>query len=370
MLESKFIEYKTTENVQVDLLSVSEILNLADAEERLICDDVIERLSREGSVKKAPFIENQAIDKDRNNLLKYIVSDRRVYGASTPEEDSCEKIIVKTEQDSLKKLCGFLKTVSSSESEVGKQASKMLESISFIGNKEFNEASAAMAVYWMSELDNNEELKIAVVSGAVAESGGYVNYDDSAQIKSDEFFLENILSFFSDDDILKYRDRLMIGYDNSVDVDPSNLKVIFLDDWVISGSQLSHAIVDFIDTYPDLNNSIEVHLAIADEQRIKEGLSGIDSSGNQIITPVKAYYTAHDSPYGRRCRSHITGFHSSTDYDFEDHIALFLHFLEQEYNYKDLTMPPLTNIVRPYRNNGVTRDNYFLNMKRYRSVNS
>ncbi len=370
MLEKNLDQYLITGSGQVDLLSVPDILNLADAEERLTCDDVIERLSREGSVKKAPFIENQASDESRNNLLSHIVSSQRVYGADTPVEDSPEKILTKTEQVSLKQLCGFLKTVASSQSEIGKQASRMLESISFIGKKEFDEASAAMAAYWMSDLDENEELKIVIMTGAVAASGGYINYDDSAQIKSDEFFLENILSFFSDDEILKYGDRFMIGYDNSVDVDPSNLKVIFLDDWAISGAQLSHAIEDFIDVHPDLKNSIEVHLAIADEQRIKEGLSGIDSSGNQIIMPVKAYYTAHDSPYGRRCRSHITGFHSSTDYDFEDHIALFLHFLEQEYNYKDLTMPPLTNIVRPYRNNGVTRDNYFPNMKRYRSVNS
>ena len=168
--------------------------------------------------------------------------------------------------------------------------------------------------------------------------------------------MENILSHFSDEDLNKYGDRVIVSYDDLVDTDAKDLKVVLLDDWTISGSQLNQAKTSFVNKYPHLAGSVEIQLIAASERRIKHGLEGYDSSGKKTFTPVRAYYTAHYSEYGYSSESHITGFHSSVDYDFEDSIHGMVYDMRSRGH--EVTMVAPTNIVRPYRYDGVNRDSF------------
>lgn len=70
---------------------------------------------------------------------------------------------------------------------------------------------------------------------------------------------------------------------------------------------------------------------------------------------------AAESSLSTRSGAHITGFHSSVDFDFENDIGAMV--AESRSQTGVGTMPPLTNIVRPYRYDGINRSS-FVNRKR------
>lgn len=129
---------------------------------------------------------------------------------------------------------------------------------------------------------------------------------------------------------------------------------MLLDDWTISGWQLRKVYISLIGQYPEIKDQIEVQLIAANKQRIKYGLS-VDwlYAGEKI--PVKAYFSAHYSAVAGE-KAHITGSHSAVDFDFESTIMKMIREAER-LGVKDIHMPPGTNIVRPYRKDGVTRAN-------------
>lgn len=147
-----------------------------------------------------------------------------------------------------------------------------------------------------------------------------------------------------------------------------NLRVVLLDDWTISGSQLRDVYHSLVDQYPEIEDQIEMQLIVANEQRIKYGLSVDELMGDGKRIPVRAYFSAHDSKTAKN-GAYITGFHSSVDYDFEKLIRRMLWRAEGREKKSEprgeMYMPPGTNIVRPYRKDGVTRDS-LVNIERAR----
>ena len=134
-----------------------------------------------------------------------------------------------------------------------------------------------------------------------------------------------------------------------------NLRVVLLDDWTISGSQLRDVYHSLVDQYPEIEDQIEMQLIVANEQRIKYGLSVDELMGDGKKIPVRAYFSAHDSKTAKN-GAYITGFHSSVDYDFEKLIRRMLWHAEGREKKSELRgemyMPPGTNIVRPYSKDG------------------
>ena len=66
-----------------------------------------------------------------------------------------------------------------------------------------------------------------------------------------------------------------------------NLRVVLLDDWTISGSQLRDVYHSLVDQYPEIEDQIEMQLIVANEQRIKYGLSVDELMGDGKKFPLE-----------------------------------------------------------------------------------
>ena len=310
--------------------------------------EMINRLDR-GVAKLAPTLNRQLREGGRENHVTYIKDAQRALHTSTSNSEYSGRREMVTEGDALKQLAQFLEKNSSNP-----DARSMRENLTFIGEKEYKEAAGGIAEYWKNKLEVEPDLKICALAGLIAKQGGYTESDGKPQIKSDEYLLDNIIGNFSDDELEKYGGRILT---NPADIaQGDNVGVVLLDDWTISGSQLKGAYSRLLQTNPQLKGRIEIQLIAASNDRVQNGLKHYSSQGEVSDIPVRAYYLAHDAHDGAADRSgtHITGYHSSVDFDFEDDISYIVASnVKDGRKYTDpvaTTMPRgTTNIVRPYR---------------------
>lgn len=243
----------------------------------------------------------------------------------------------------------------------------MRENLTFIGEKEYKEAAAGIAGSWVAALEADDDLQIYAVAGEIAKLKNVTGkFAYKNQIKSDEYLLDNILANFTEGDWEEYGDRIIVDRDDIAKMPKEHLRVVLLDDWTISGWQLGEVYSLLSGQYPELKDSIEVQLIVASEERIKYGLATDWMYYGSESIPVKAYFLAHDSVEAEH-GTHITGYHSAVDFDFEIAIKNMVNVARGLLGAdgKDIHMPPGTNIVRPYRKDGVTRDS-LVNIERVR----
>lgn len=306
-----------------------------------------EEVKRQGEyVKVAPNFSEQVHDDTRTAPIEYVYGTRIAHGTDTEDLSSTTL----SEQESIAELQSFL--VKMAQSNIGQefggegiagQAKSMLENMTFIGKQEYDEATQGIAEKWGDYLRNNPNAQICAIVGQIT----------PGMVKSDAYLLDNILKNFSDEQLNEFSGRLVLD-PSDLTAEPDDIKIVMLDDWTISGSQLKQASRKIIGQYPQYKDQIEIQLIAATEQRIIDGLNvkPIDwsFSGTDLETtvPVNAYFAAHAAPkeYARYSQAHITGAHCAVDFDFNNAIAA----MADEGN---IDMPPATNIVRPYRKNGV-----------------
>lgn len=307
------------------------------------------------SVKVAPRLADQLADdkEDRSNIITYIAGADKSLSTKTSEDYYKGDRAELTEYEMLHQLDEFLAKIEALGGKYAVDAQFMRENLTFIGEKEYKEAASGIAANWKALLEADAKLQICVIAGEIAKSKnsqGKMIYDN--QIKSDESLLDNILANFTEEDWEKYGGRILVDRDDIAQTQKEYLRVVLLDDWTISGWQLRKVYISLIGQYPEIKDQIEVQLIAANKQRIKYGLS-VDwlYAGEKI--PVKAYFSAHYSAVAGE-KAHITGSHSAVDFDFESTIMKMIREAER-LGVKDIHMPPGTNIVRPYRKDGVTR---------------
>jgi hypothetical protein len=226
----------------------------------------------------------------------------------------------------------------------------MLKNITFIGDKERSEAINGIAAYWKSYLRENPNREIC----ALAE------ISDANKIKSDKFLLDGILSQFSEDEMKELGDRIVLDFDK-ISSEPEDVKVVLLDDWIISGNQMTSAYrrTKRSSEFKKFADSIEVQLITSTKHRIQEGLiiNGYGAIPDDVV-PIRSYFMSHDAEKSTAYDSHRayeTGSHSSVDYDFEvsfiDPMLEELRKISSETGDTSLPkfMPSLTAIIRPYR---------------------
>lgn len=322
-------------------------------------ESIVARLETDHVVKQAPKLSEQMLQTDRDNLLTYLPGQKHSYGTTASKQEYQYQREEITEAKALQNLYSFLNDVSQDENlsqQKRDTAASMIENLSFIGKKEYLEATKGIATYWKELLEANPDLQIYAVAGEIAKS-----YIEDGVTKSDEYILDNILAQFSDEELQKYAGRLVLR-ERSVTAEKSeNLRVVLLDDWTISGAQLSNARRRFLNNNPDFEKSVEVQLLVAGEQRIKNGLSVPKTDYTRDTSmPVRAYYLApadSTSEYGAR----ISGFHSAVDFDFEDTLEFMVNAKAD--NNDTASMPAPANIVRPYR-----IDNRLPNIDRFKEL--
>ncbi len=330
----------------------------AGASDEISPEEVCWRLESEGVVKVAPRLDEQLAGKaeDRSNVITCIAGMNKSLGTDTSNDRYRRYRADLTESEVLRQLDTFLAGIidlGDLNISLAADAWYMRENLTFIGEKEYREAAAGIAASWVASLEADDDLQIYAVAGEIAKlkKATYKN-----QIKSDEYLLDNILANFTEGDWEKYGDRIIVDRDDIAKMPKGNLRVVLLDDWTISGWQLGKVYNSLSGQYPELKDSIEVQLIVANEERIKHGLAASWLRNSESI-PVKAYFLAHDSIEAEH-GAHITGYHSAVDFDFEVTIKNMVGAARELLGAdgKDIHMPPGTNIVRPYRKDGVTRD--------------
>lgn len=349
--ESIHASHAWHENAEIDLRRPL----LFESDDTITHDELVEAFELRHAVKQAPKLAEQLQDKNRDNVLTYLAYQAVPKFTATSEVKKHSRRDM-TEQESLQALRDFmeLRAIIKDE-ECAKKLEDMSEHLTFIGEKEYHEAANGIAQYWKSLLTENKSLQVCVITGEVAKSPEYHDKNTgTAQVKSDEYLLNTILQSFSDEERAEYYGRLVL-HEDDITASPEDTRVILLDDWMLSGSQLAGTYIDLLLRHPELVNSIEAQLLVASRDRIENGLTlyePVTCAESQL--PIRAYYQAHDTEHSR-LGAYITGFHSSTDYDFETVIGNAVQDLHQQ-GYTAVNMPPATNIVRPYRAEGVTRE--------------
>lgn len=299
--------------------------------------DVYEKFEENGYVKSAPHFEDIVHDSSRETPVTYIGAQQEHIGSYTEESDG-ERITV-SEHEAIQDIAFFLQdTVAHSQfSNDQREAQKMLETMTFIGRKEYDEASQGIADYWKTYLARDPDAQLAIMA----------TMEHARRIKSDNFFVDNILGHFTDEEMSQFADRIQLN-PGQLSTDPEHTKVVLMDDWVIDGIQLGLELEKLIRRLPEYKDSIEVQLLVAPQDRIEEGLASV-SVGTLVPmdeVPVKAYYVTDFDDEDQA----ITGFHSSSDHNFNKVLANMA-------KRSNRPMPAGTNVVRPYRMPGVKLSN-------------
>lgn len=255
-----------------------------------------------------------------------------------------------------------------------KRKVEALAQTSYVGEHEVKEAAHGLAAYWKAYLDEDPENQIAI-PGIDEKSSGFV--------------LEKILENYSEDELDSMRGRIINKIKDKTAPD-KKLKVVMLDDWLMSGDQvyvrMMHENSGFFDTSREPQTDfteddfdaidgeaepvaeqapskttflydVEINTLMADQRRITDGYN----YGSALVgVPVHAYYRAPealDAIDGRdldRYTSRISGLHSSVDHNFGQtmtNVALLTEMLHQASgsDYKLPKLPALANVIRDYK---------------------
>lgn len=355
------------------LVPIGPSMTDSEAEQAAVGDEISPEeaawlLELKNTAEVAPRLSDQLADdeEDRGNIITYIAGLGKSLGTKTSEDSYRGDRAEITEYEMLRQLDEFLaKMEGSLGGKYADDARSIRDKLTFIGEKEYKKAAAGIAANWKAVLEADANLQICVIAGEIAKLKDKKTKDKTIygnQIKSDEYLLEAILANFSEEDWEKYGGRVLVDRDDIAQAPKEHLRVVLLDDWTISGWQLRKVYISLIGQYPEIRKQIEVQLITANKQRIEQGLA-VDWLYTGEKLPVKAYYSAHYSKTAAR-GAHITGSHSTSDFDFEVTIARMVK-RARSLSMEDVCMPPGTNIVRPYRKDGVTRDS-LVNIERAR----
>jgi hypothetical protein len=247
-------------------------------------------------------------------------------------------------------LEGFIQAAqgNSDDQELVAHARNMLEGTTYIGEQQLQEGCARIATEWKRQLDTDPTKTI---------------YLFAAALRSGTYILDRILAHFDEADLERYRGRLHLVSNATIikarpdaegKVDwrpeplPENNEVYLVDDWFGTTRQISTAYRQRIprtDGWERANITLQLITAPADA--IENGIYLDDntlSEGRHVS--VSAAYTSREMPDGEQC---ATGIHSSTDDRVEVPIQKMVQRLRNHYGQTDALMPPMTNIVRPYR---------------------
>lgn len=224
-------------------------------------------------------------------------------------------------------------------------AKELIDGLAFLGMPELNFAANALAKRLRCHLEVDNKPVYIDVGNSLSQ------YRAKNEMKSSQYILSLVLSKFPDDEFEEYEGRLKV-YGGRGEIDKSS-KILFLDDWIVSGDQVKERIAGFeVDNDPE-DHEASVLVMAASGDYLDGGISAYSQYGGTIY-PVEAYYRLKNSPDAGGM-SRVTGIHSSTDNTFGYEVdgiaycAVERGILKGE-GIDELSLPALANIVRPYRN--------------------
>jgi hypothetical protein len=239
-----------------------------------------------------------------------------------------DKVTVTTEYDAANELGKVLEDYTHGEepdsSDVKVTAEQLLQHHNFIGLRELDGACQAVGKDWQDYLQQNPDAQICLVPGT--------SHTGSSK-GSDSLILEKVLETM---DMPALKGRLVTSIDQ-VTATPANTRVIFLDDWILSGEQATRIFGHFVQdekVHPYLER-LEINLVAATEEMLEQGFTPLindDSlfSESELAPikqriPVKACYRIQTSSLPRGysydhtpLHVRISGVHSIPVASFED----------------------------------------------------
>lgn len=298
-------------------------------------------------VKHAPQFQEQVADETRTNILEYVHTNDTL-GTGNGRFDA--KTAHMTEHEALVQLRLFLQNVVIQKPHLGEKARSMLDNLTFIGKKEYDEAAGYIADVWRKKLLGDPEAQICVVSGKI----DMVGHAENNKVKSDAFLLDSVLQHYDDETMKLLKGRLVLD-PSELSAKPNKVDLIILDDWSISGEQFEDTASQVVSEYPRYKDRVQIQSIAASEERLKHGILAFQSRPKHVTKgtkppkpvhiPLNAYYVANEAPHttAPTSHTHITGSHCSVDFDFSQEIVPMAGGQE---------MPALATLIRPYRKQG------------------
>jgi len=292
-----------------------------------------------------PDLTLQARDTSRNNPVTYVVDDGYM-GTRTSDPRFRKMRRETTEYKALNEFLYFMKMVEPYVPDhIKDDAKELIDELAFLGVPELNFAANALAKRLRHHLEVDNKPVYIDVGNSLSQ------YRAKNEMKSSQYILSLVLSKFPDDEFEEYEGRLKV-YGGGGEIDKSS-KILFLDDWIVSGDQVKERIAGFeVDNDPE-SHEASVLVMAASGDYLDNGISAYSQYGGTIY-PVEACYVLKNSPDAGGM-SRVTGIHSSTDNTFGYEVdgiaycAIERGILKGE-GIDELSLPALANIVRPYRN--------------------
>ena len=292
-----------------------------------------------------PKLLSQAQDASRDNLMVYVKADNYL-GTETSDPSFMKSRYKTTEYEAINDFVQFIETTKHYLPDYMEYCAKeLIDELAFLGMPELNFAANALAKRLRRHLEVDNKPVYIDVGNSLSQCR------TKNKMKSSQYILSLVLSKFPDDEFEEYKGRLKV-YSGRGEIDKSS-KILFLDDWIVSGDQIKERIAGFeVDNNPGAHK-VSVLVMAASSKYIDNGI-GADPLWGKATYPVEAYYRLKND-HNDWGVSRVTGIHSSTDRTFgcevDDiaYLAIDGGILKGE-RIDRLTLPALVNIVRPYRN--------------------
>lgn len=136
-------------------------------------------------------------------------------------------------------------------------------------------------------------------------------------------------------------------------LDATKTKVVLLDDWSVTGSQLSNEI-GHVQQYLQVNglgflkNDLEVNLLLSRADQIHDNFAQLEdveeTFGLSDRIPVRTYFTSR--AVGVHAGPTPSGGHSTVDYGFKSRIEEMFQYVSKQTNDHDLQLPHMACVVR------------------------
>lgn len=225
-------------------------------------------------------------------------------------------------------------------------AQSLRDNMVFVGVPELVQATHTIAQVWRRYLQSDPKNILCVLT----EVGNLHKYEGKK--KSDEYLRDTALAAMTRKGLEEVGDRIFLSIEElearHPDAKEQNIRVVLFDDWMLSGRQMKSVYEGLISKSPFFRElsaagRVEINLIAANKTQLRNGLKVSGASSGHI--PVKAVYEVNDVDKHNAGLSglHITGIHSTTNYDCGDQIKRMREELGEVNN------PALSVIDKSYR---------------------
>ncbi len=351
----------------------------------------------------APMTAGELIDSRgyAAELTGHGISDTRSYGGTLKRIanadgavidrgiSDADEIVEINEHDAVGQtvdfLASFSKTVrddtlpSDAAKEFADIADTLVNGLDYITQEDLQTATAGLASYWVDYLSEDARNRILVI-GDGYKSRSHISKMVTMKVPEElRGRIDHQRTAYEDAAAVKAEQKGAPFTDNQYREYVDHIKPVVVDDWMATGSQISLLIGNdarmalsfgqqagngIRDELEDvLLNKVEINLCVATDEQTTQGITAQEGAAlgrhftvkgfwrKQSTGTIPSYaYDADGYAYQRPrpVRNLITGAHSSTDDALEKPCAEMVKILRAEYSLA-AQMPPLTNLVRPYR---------------------